>query len=465
MVSGVSKIHFIGICGTAMASVAVALKDQGYAISGSDSNVYPPMSTFLQERGVSLMSGYKPENLSGNPDLIIVGNAISRGNAELEAVLEKKLRYLSLPETLKEFFLWGKRNVVVSGTHGKTTTTSLITWILEAAGKQPSYMIGGIPKNLGQGGCFRKSEFVVLEGDEYDTAFFDKRSKFLHYLPEVAVINNLEFDHADIFENLDAIKLTFRRFVNIIPKNGLIVANGDDANVRDVVKNSLAPVKFVGCGGQGIDVRICDAKFSDSGAKFSIGGLPFELQLTGMFNVRNAAVAITVAQHLGIPDPVIQRALATFEGVKRRQEVREVVKGITIIDDFGHHPTAIRETLEALRKKYQGARLWAFFEPRSNTTRRAVFQNELPNALSLADGVFVSQVAKLEQLPPDNRLNPEKVMSDIRSHGREAHYLPSVQEIVDVAKTKLKSGDVAVIFSNGSFDGIHEKLIGALKNA
>jgi UDP-N-acetylmuramate: L-alanyl-gamma-D-glutamyl-meso-diaminopimelate ligase len=462
MIAPGAKIHLIGICGTAMASVAVALKEQGYKISGSDANVYPPMSTFLESKGIVLKSGYAPSNLSENPDLVIVGNAISRGNAELEEVLDRRIYYLSLPETLKEFFLRGRRNLVVTGTHGKTTTTCLLTWILECAGKTPSYMIGGIPKNLGQGASFRKSEFVVLEGDEYDTAFSDKRSKFMHYLPEVLIINNLEFDHADIFENLDAIKLAFKRLVNIVPRNGLIVANGDEANVREVVKNSLAPVKFVGCG-EGCDVRICNAEFSDEGSKFSIGGTAYELMLSGLFNVRNATVAITVARHLGIAEDIIQRAVVTFEGVKRRQEVREVVNGITVVDDFGHHPTAIRETLTALRRKYSKSKLWAFFEPRSNTTRRAVFQKELPEALSLADGVFVSQVARLDQLPPDNRLDPEKVMSDIRAKGREAHYMANVTEMVALAKEKLSSGDVAIIFSNGAFDGIHEKLLSALK--
>jgi UDP-N-acetylmuramate: L-alanyl-gamma-D-glutamyl-meso-diaminopimelate ligase len=461
MIAHPKKIHFIGVCGTAMASVAVALKERGYQISGSDNNVYPPMSTFLAERGISLMSGYAPQNIDAKPDLVVVGNAISRGNPELEEVLDRGLYYLSLPEVVKEFFLRNRKNIVVSGTHGKTTTTSLLAWILESSGKQPSYLIGGIPKNLGQGACFRDSEYVVLEGDEYDTAFFDKRSKFLHYLPEVAIINNIEFDHADIYENLEAIKLTFKRLVNIVPRKGLIVANGDDENVREVIKNSIAPVTFVGCS-ESSQVCISNVKFSTEHSEFRLFNLDFKLFLTGIFNIRNAAMAITVARHYKIPDADIQKAVASFQGVKRRQEVRGVVNGITLIDDFGHHPTAIRETLTALRLKYGGSRLWVFFEPRSNTTRRAVFQNELPDALALADGIFVSQVAKLEQLPENNRLNPEKVMEDIRKKGRAAFYLPNVDQIVKEAKSQLRSGDVAVIFSNGGFDGIHDKLISAL---
>lgn len=458
-----AKVHLIGICGTAMASVAAALKENGCVVTGSDANVYPPMSTFLVGRGIALKSGFAPENIPPSPDVVVVGNAISRGNPELEAVLDRRLRYWSLPETIKECFLRGRRNLVVTGTHGKTTTTSLLTWILESAGRSPSYMIGGIPKNLGQGACFRKSEFVVLEGDEYDTAFFDKRSKFLHYLPEAVVIHNLEFDHADIFENLDAIKLTFRRLVNIVPRNGLIVANGDDANVRDVVSRALTPVKFIGLRPD-CAPRIENVEFAPGRSRFTLGGAAFEIAMDGEFNVRNAAAAVTVARHAGITDAEIAKALLSFEGVRRRQEVRAIVGGITVIDDFGHHPTAIRETLTALRRKYNGSRLWAFFEPRSNTTRRAVFQHELPAALALADGVFLSQVARLDQLPEDNRLDPEKVMADIRAKGREAYYMGGVAEIVGAAVGRLKSGDVAVIFSNGGFDGIHEKLIHALTN-
>jgi UDP-N-acetylmuramate: L-alanyl-gamma-D-glutamyl-meso-diaminopimelate ligase len=455
-------IHFIGICGTAMASVAAALKDRGVEVSGSDSNVYPPMSTFLEERGIRIMKGYEASNLQGcQPDLVVVGNAISRGNPELEFMMDQKMRFLSLPEVLKDFFLRGKQNLVVSGTHGKTTTTSLLAWILKVAGLDPSYLIGGIPKNLGQGACFTDSPHVVLEGDEYDTAFFDKRSKFLHYLPELVIINNIEFDHADIYENLDAIKLSFRRLVNIVPRNGLIVANGDDKNVLDVIRSAITPVLKVG-EGAACDVRIEGIRQEGARSQFMLQGNPYEVSLLGNFNVRNAAVAICAARHLKISDEKVREALLSFEGVKRRQEVRAVAGGVTIIDDFGHHPTAIRETLTALRVRFPGARLWAFFEPRSNTTRRAICQKELPEALSLADGVFVSQVARLEQIPADQRLDPERVMADIRSKGKEAHYMDSVPAIVSQAARTLREGDVAVVFSNGSFDQIHEKLIKAL---
>ncbi|MDD2708064.1 MAG: UDP-N-acetylmuramate:L-alanyl-gamma-D-glutamyl-meso-diaminopimelate ligase [Verrucomicrobiae bacterium] len=462
------RIHFIGICGTAMASVAAALKDQGYDISGSDANVYPPMSTFLEGKGIRLRSGYGPGNLDVQPDVVVVGNAISRGNPELEEVLDRKMHYVSLPELMKEVVLRGKRNFVVTGTHGKTTTTSMLAWLLDQGKLEPGYMIGGIPVDFGQGACFRPSSFTVLEGDEYDTAFFDKRSKFLHYLPEVVLINNIEFDHADIYENLDAIKLSFRRLVRIVPRNGLIIANADDPNVRDVVAESPAPVAWVGVSSKA-EAQIVDLRQKNGRSSFALataaGRLSLKLGLVGEFNARNAAMAVTAARRAGVSDEIIVRAMADFQGVKRRQEVRGVAGGVTIVDDFGHHPTAIRETLTALREKYSGARLWAFFEPRSNTTRRAVFQTELPSALALADGVFVSQVARLDQLPPENRLDPEKVMRDIRAGGRQAFYLATPDEMVEQAAGVLRSGDVAVVFSNGGFGGIHEKLMKKLQSS
>lgn len=456
-----TRVHLIGICGTAMATLAAMLKKKGIDVRGSDADVYPPMSDFLAAEGIPVFNGYRPEQITGDLDLVIVGNAISRGNPELEAALERRLRYASLPEVLRQFLLQGRRNLVVAGTHGKTTTTAMLAWILESAGLQPSWMIGGLPNNLGRGALFREGAFTVLEGDEYDTAFFDKRSKFLHYLPEVVVINNLEFDHADIFENLEAIKLAFRRLVHLVPRNGLIVANSDDANVREVVADAFCPVRFVGThpdgGGQLVNLREGNAS-----VRFELDGVAYEVPMVGAFNARNAAAAATVARHVGAPAAAVRAALAAFQGVRRRQEVRAVIHGITLVDDFGHHPTALRKTLEALRHRFPVARLWAFFEPRSNTTRRAVFQKELPEALALADGVFVAQVARLDQLPSDNRLDPEAVMRDLRAKGREAHYLPSAAEIAREAAARLKPGDVAILFSNGGFDGLHDRLVAAI---
>jgi UDP-N-acetylmuramate: L-alanyl-gamma-D-glutamyl-meso-diaminopimelate ligase len=460
MHSTIKNIHFIGICGTAMGAVAAAMQQQGYNVTGSDADVYPPMSTFLEEKGVRLTAGYSGENLPADADLIVVGNAISRGNSELEAVLNKRLRYISLPETLKQFFLSGKHNLVVTGTHGKTTTTSLLTWILQCAGLAPAYLIGGIAKNLGQGCSLHPSRHVVIEGDEYDTAFFDKRSKFLHYLPELVIVNNLEFDHADIFKDLDEIKASFRRLMNIVPENGIVLVNADDEHAIDIAYASRAPVLSVGFGENA--ARKIEGAVYGNGAKFRLLETEFTLQIPGEFNVRNAAMAISAAHFYGIPLATIQKAVESFEGVKRRQEVRGNSRGITVIDDFGHHPTAITQTLRAMRHQYPGRRIWAIFEPRSNTTRRAVFQEALPAALSEADGVILSQVNRLDKLPEDNRLNPLKVIEDITRLGKPAFYEVGVPEIILRLKPLVQSGDIIAVFSNGGFDNIHQRLLSDL---
>jgi UDP-N-acetylmuramate: L-alanyl-gamma-D-glutamyl-meso-diaminopimelate ligase len=454
-------LHFIGICGTAMGAVAAALRAQGYTVTGSDQAVYPPMSTFLEERGIALSSGYCAENLPATADLIVVGNAISRGNPELEAVLNRRLRYISLPEALKQFFLSGRRNTVVSGTHGKTTTTSLLTWILQCAGLAPAYLIGGIARNLGQGCALHPSTHVVLEGDEYDTAFFDKRSKFLHYLPEVVLINNLEFDHADIFNSLEEIQTSFRRLVLLVPENGAIFVNADEPNALAVTVAARTPVYTVGFS-ETATHKISNPRYG-SGARFSFMNLELELQIPGEFNVRNAAMAAAAASFHGVAPEIIRSALASFEGVARRQEVRGTVNGITVMDDFGHHPTALGLTLEALRHQYPGRRVWAVFEPRSNTTRRAVFQQALPEALSKADAVILSKVARLEQLPENDRLDPQKVVSDIAALGKPAFYESGVEEIVLRLQTEARPGDLIAVFSNGGFDNIHERLLKAFE--
>jgi len=444
-----------------MGSVAAALWDRGFIITGSDESIYPPMSTFLAEKGIRLSEGYKPENIPDNADAIVIGNAIKRGNPEVEAVLNRKLYYLSLPETLKEFFLRGRHNIVVTGTHGKTTTTSLVAWILQCGGLDPSYMIGGIPVNLGQGCVIRDSKHFVVEGDEYDTAFFDKRSKFVHYMPELVIVNNIEFDHADIFKDLDAIKTSFTHLLRIVPGNGMVLLNADDENCIDVGKSSTAPIVEVGFSPNAAN-QIRDVRYDSHGSTFKLFDTEFTMQLVGEYNVRNAAMAISAAHFYGVPLPVIQKAVASFAGVKRRQEVRGEVRGIKIIDDFGHHPTAIRQTLAGLRHQYEGSRLWAIFEPRSNTTRRAVFQKQLPEAFKDADGVILAKVAKLEQLPEQDRLDPEKVVAAIAESGRPAYYEPTVDDIIRRLKPLVREHDVVVIFSNGGFDGIHAKLLAQL---
>ena len=458
MIAPIRSVHFIGICGTAMASAAAAMKDKGFEVTGSDQNVYPPMSTFLDAKGISCMAGYAAKNLDLKPDLVVVGNAISRGNPEAERVLEDKLRYCSLPELLKEYFIRGKRSLVVSGTHGKTTTTSLLTWVLEHSGLNPSFLIGGIPSNFSQGARFTDSQWFVIEGDEYDTAFFDKRSKFIHYLPEVAIVNNIEYDHADIFDSLAAIQLSFKRMIQLIPRNGLLLVNGDDANIAPLLDVRHCPVKRFGLDSLN-DCRAEELNLTAEASEFRLGETIFRVPLVGELNVRNALAVTACARHCGLKDEQIQAAFDTFKGIKRRMEVRATVRGVTIIDDFGHHPTAIRETIRALRVKYPGRPFWAVFEPRSNTTRRNVFQKELADALALADNIVVAEVARLDQLSPAERLDPAKLMSDLRTSGRPADYLPGVDDIVAHVAQHAASGDVVCVFTNGGFGGFHAKLI------
>ena len=458
MFAGIRSVHFVGIGGTAMASVAVAMQEKGVLVTGSDQNVYPPMSTFLAERKIEVMLGYAEPNLAHKPDLVVIGNAISRGNPEVEYVLDKKLRYCSLPELLKEFFIRGKRSLVVTGTHGKTTTTSLLAWVFEHNGLNPSYLIGGIPTNFGQGARFTDSEWFIIEGDEYDTAFFDKRSKFVHYQPEVAIINNLEFDHADIFENLASIQLAFKRFINLIPRNGQLLANGDDPNLAPLLNVTHCPVKRFGLGAENA-WHAFNLTLAPTVTEFEIPSFKFRLGLLGELNVRNALGVVACARHCGLKNNQIQSAFDTFKGIKRRLEVRGISGGVTVVDDFGHHPTAIRETLRALRVKFATQKIWAIFEPRTNTTRRNVFQTELAASFAEADEVVIAQIARLELLPANERLDPARLMQDLKANGRNAAYLPTVESIVDhVAKT-VDGGDVVCVFSNGGFGNIHAKLL------
>jgi UDP-N-acetylmuramate: L-alanyl-gamma-D-glutamyl-meso-diaminopimelate ligase len=459
--SEIKSVHFIGIGGTAMASAASAMFDKGFQVTGSDQNVYEPMASFLAAKKIPVMNGYDERHLAHKPDLVVIGNAISRGNPEAEYVLDHKLRYCSLAALLGEFFIRGKRSIVVSGTHGKTTTTSLLAWVFEHNGLNPGYLIGGIPNNFSQGARFTDSDWFIIEGDEYDTAFFDKRSKFIHYQPEIAVVNNLEFDHADIFENLDAVKKTFSHFIRLVPRNGLLLGNGDDANLAPLLNVTHCPVKRFGLGEHNA-IRASNLRLGPTASEFEIPSAKFHTNLVGELNVRNALAVIAVAKHCGLSNKQIQSAFDTFKGIKRRLEVKGIAGGVTIIDDFGHHPTAIRETLKALRLKYAKEKIWAVFEPRSNTTRRNVFQQELAESFADANAVIVSEVARLEQLPAGERLNPGQLMSDIKASGKEAHYLPDANAIVSHLAQHAFGGEVICVFSNGGFDGIHGKLLARL---
>lgn len=456
-----THFHFTGICGTAMGAVAAAMKQRGFTVTGSDSSVYPPMSDFLRDQGITLTEGYAEENIPADTDVVIIGNAISRGNPEAEAALDRRLLYHSLPEVMKEFFLRGKRNFVVSGTHGKTTTSSMLAWIFKSAGRNPGYMIGGLPKNLGAGAHFTDSEFNVLEGDEYDTAFFDKRSKFLHYLPECVVVNNVEFDHADIYDNIDEIKLTFRRLLNIVPRGGHAYINGDEQNCLDVAEKAPCPVTTVGfCTSN----KLCigNVSYDLGGSSFTLGGESYTVPMTGEFNVRNAAMAVAAATFAGLTPSEIRAGLEAFDGVARRQELKGEVNGIKVVDDFAHHPTAIRLAVQSLRQRHPDSRLWILFEPRSNTTRRAIFQTELAEALAAADFAVVAAIPDLHKIPENERLDPDRLAADIARLGGHGWYLPDLESIIDKVKGAAESGDVIAVLSNGGFGGIHEKLLAAL---
>jgi UDP-N-acetylmuramate: L-alanyl-gamma-D-glutamyl-meso-diaminopimelate ligase len=439
----VNTIHFVGVCGTAMASVAAMCRELGHTVTGSDENAYPPMSTFLESRDIRILSGYRESNLDYRPNLVVVGNVISRGNPEIERALDERLNICSLPELVRDCFIRGNHSVVIAGTHGKTTTTSLLAWVMDCAGLAPGFLIGGIPNNFGCGARMGQGKHFVVEGDEYDTAFFDKRSKFVHYLPDTVVLNNIEFDHADIFPDLAAVKRAFRQLVAIVPRGGLIIANGEDANVRDIVAEAPCRVRW-----------FTKADASD-----------FALPLPGEHNQHNAAAVAICAGELGVSREQIQRGFSTFTGIKRRMEVCGEAAGVTVLDDFAHHPTAIAETIRAIRQKYPQRRLWALFEPRSNTTRRNIFQRELAESLSLADGVFISRVHRSQDLNESERLNPEAIIERLRSRGKVAEYSPSADEIVNRLVPNLHDRDVVAVFSNGKFDGIHDKLLTRLRQS
>jgi UDP-N-acetylmuramate: L-alanyl-gamma-D-glutamyl-meso-diaminopimelate ligase len=461
-------IHFIGICGTAMGNGALIMRALGHTVTGSDDHVYPPMSDLLRDEGVEIREGYSANHLSDTPDIVVIGNAMSRGNAEVEATLSRRIPFLSLPELLKREIIQGRESIVVTGTHGKSTTSSLMAWTFESGGKKPNFLIGGVTENFGSG--FKvdvSSNYVVLEGDEYDTAFFDKRSKFLHYLPTTLIINNIEFDHADIFRDLEEIKLAFRRATLLVPQNGVIVANGDDPNVADVLSNAPAPVETFGltsvCTWQATEIA-----YASSDSRFAVthsGAVEAHLTLPmlGEFNVRNALAVIASARRHGISYEDIQRAFTSFKSIKRRLEFKGEFEGVRIYDDFAHHPTAISETLKALRQKYPTGRVIALFEPRSNTTRRNIFQKELADCFALADVVIISQIARLHLLKPEERLDPERVIEDIRNHGIDAYYLPDASAIAAKAIEIAEPGDIIIVMSNGGFGGMVDKLEAGLR--
>ncbi len=461
------KIYLIGICGTAMASLAGMLREKGYAVSGSDSDVYPPMSDFLARLEIPVFKGFNAENIQKTkPDLVVIGNALSRGNVEIEYVLDSGLRYASMAETVKELFIRGRQSIVVAGTHGKTTTTAMLAWILEVAGRKPSFLVGGIAENFGSSFQLRDGPDFVIEGDEYDTAFFDKGPKFLHYLPRIVLLKNIEFDHADIYADLEAIKTAFRRLINIVPRSGLIVAGIDSPVVTELIPAAFSRVATAGLGtGEWQAVNI---KTTADGMDFEIlrsdsNTGSFAIPLPGTFNVQNALGAIIVARDLGIPDEVIRRALSTFKSVKRRLEIRGEVNGIVVYDDFAHHPTAVQETLRAVRERHPHARVWAVFEPRSQTCRRKIFEPDFIQSFDPADVILIARVYGASHLAPAETLSPDRVAEGIRARGKRAFTFASTAEIVSFVASEARPGDHVVIMSNGGFDNIHIKLLERLR--
>jgi UDP-N-acetylmuramate: L-alanyl-gamma-D-glutamyl-meso-diaminopimelate ligase len=467
-------IHLIGICGTAMASLAGMLKQRGYRVTGSDAAAYPPMSDFLAELGIPVAQPFAASNLEHRPDLIVVGNAISRGNPELEHVLDQRIPFCSLPQLLHEEFLRGKEVLVVAGTHGKTTTTSMLAWIFHTAGMQPSFLIGGIAENFGSSFHVGQGKHFILEGDEYDTAFFDKGPKFLHYFPDAVILTSVEFDHADIYKDLDAVETAFKRLVNLIPRRGRIVAfdgmagdHSESASLERCLSKAFCRVERYGASTRA-DWQITNIKFEGEKTSWSVvhTGRPWmdlEFPLAGEYNVWNATAAAALAEAYGIAKEEIAAALKTFKSVKRRLEVKAQVGGITIIDDFAHHPTAIAGTLKALRSRYPGARLWAILEPRSNTLRRRVLQADLARSLAQADEVVVAGVFRSEAVPANERLELPELAAEIQKHGRRARLLADADEIVQTVASEMRSGDVVAILSNGGFGGIYEKLPARLR--
>lgn len=456
-----------------MASLAGMLQSQGHTVTGSDQNVYPPMSTMLRSLDITVFEGFSPEYLTPTPDCVVVGNAIPRGNPEVEETLKRKLLYHSQAEVLKEQFIRGRHSLVVAGTHGKTTTTSIASWVMDQGGLNPSFLIGGIAQNFDSSFRVTDSEYIVIEGDEYDTAYFDKGPKFMHYLPELAIVNNIEFDHADIYPDLDAVKLAFRRLMNLVPGNGRLIAGWDSPNVRQVVESFgsrlFTQVETFGFSPEA-KWQVRNPDFSEQLARFEVFRDDelwgeFQTPLLGNFNLLNCLAVIIAADAWGVSREKIQQALISFLNVKRRVEIRGEERGVLIIDDFAHHPTAVRETLKALRAKYVDRRLIAVFEPRSWSSRLAVFQDDYANAFSQADYVVIASVFDSQKVAEKGRaLDTAQLISDIANQGKPALALPNADEIVGHLTPNLAAGDVVAIMSNGGFGGIHDKLLTALRS-
>ena len=449
-----------------MAALAGLLKGAGHKVSGSDTNIYPPMSVLLENAGIPVLPGYRKENIKGDIDLVIVGNTVSKTNEEVRAVLEAGLDYTSFPEALSRFFLEGRKSLVVAGTHGKTTTAALLTWVLHASGRNPGFMVGGWLKNFDNNHQVPEGGYFVTEGDEYDSAFFDKGPKFLHYRPDVSILTGIEFDHVDIFKDLDQIKDAFRKYVSLIRPEGVILVKHADANIQDVLGEAVCRVESYGYL-EGADWRIGDYRFEGGYGYFSLSyraekKADFQLAMIGRHNVENAAAVAALCIGLGLMVDEINSAFKSFQGIKRRQEVVGIKKGVTVLDDFAHHPTAIRLTLEAVKEAYPGQRVWAVFEPRSATSRRKVFEQEFPDSFLAADQVIFAGLFAPEKIKKEDRLDPERVVALIRQKGGNANFIPEVDDIVGFMAENVENKDVVLVMSSGGFGGIHQKILDQL---
>ncbi len=459
----VKRIHLIAICGTGMGALAGMLREAGFEVTGSDHHVYPPMSTFLAERGIRIAEGFRPENLSHKPDLVVVGNAVSRDNPEVTAMLDRALPYCSLPQALNRFFIHGKGALVVTGTHGKTTTSALLAWVLAIAGLDPGFMVGGILKNFDRNYNVGTGPYFVVEGDEYDTAFFDKGPKFLHYTPSRAILTSVEFDHADIYPSLSHVKKAFFDFVTAMPQEALLVGYDGDPIVRELISQAPCWTALYGFGKES-PWRLEEVHFNPPWTHFQVTKREkpfgtFQMPLMGRHNLLNALAVIAAADDLSLSADVISRALETFEGIKRRQEVRGIKRGIVVIDDFAHHPTEVRETLAAARSFYPNKRLVAVFEPRTNSSRRKVFQDRYPHSFDMADLVCIRKAPMLEKIPVEERFSSSQLARDLAARGKEAYYFADTDAIIDHLAAIARADDVVLIMSNGGFDNIHARLL------
>ncbi len=464
-----AHVHFVAVCGVGTGSLAGLLSERGYRVTGSDENVYPPMSTFLEGIGIDILPGFSEAHVAERPDLVVIGNAVSRGNPEAEAVLRQGIPYVSLPQALGRFLIDGKRSVVVAGTHGKTTTTSLMSWVLVAAGLDPSFFIGGMPMNFASGFRSGHGSWVVMEGDEYDSAFFDKGPKFLHYEPERVILTSLEFDHADIYRDLDHVKDAFRRLVALIPAGGSLLVCHDAVHARELIRGAACPVLSYGFSGaadwQARDIRMARGCTAFAPCYKGDAEGPVELPLIGRHNVKNALAVYATARDMGLSASGICSAMASFRGVRRRQEIAGEAAGVLVIDDFAHHPTAVADTIAAVREAWPGRRLWAVFEPRSQTSRRRVFLEEFTKALARADRVLLPDLYHPEKIPEDQRLSPAELVDSInRCRGDQAaSYLPGADDIATVVVRDAAAHDVVLVMSNGGFGGLPAKIVAGLR--